>query len=389
MKIRIINLITGLLILLTAPIAQAIDIDISGYASFAGTVTTAKDTTGNRATYYNGLADKNLKFNTDDTHVGLQLSAAVSDKVDMTVVLHADGGLSNYNIEAQWAYATYRFNDEVSLRMGKYKGSFYMVSDYKDVGYAYPWVRPPLEVYSTNPIKALSGLNLVYQTNLGSMSLLTELYVGSGTHTGKYLPSTTDAPSGSPYFGLSDPTLKGKTINFETPNSKGVNVSLSGDIGTFRLGYYQTQVNASAFNLSQETGSFLGLGFNIDWRNLVVYSEYIQRDTSANLAGAFPDQNAYYTTMGYRMGSYLPYVTYASLGKGKDDSPYAQLQTSVAFGLRTEVSDTSALKFEIMQVTPEKNSGSAGFNTTSAGYGLFYTPVKNGTVATVTFDVIF
>ena len=52
MKIRVINLITGLFVLLVAPTAQAIEMDISGYASFAGTVTTAKDTTGNLATYY-------------------------------------------------------------------------------------------------------------------------------------------------------------------------------------------------------------------------------------------------------------------------------------------------------------------------------------------------
>ena len=290
---------------------------------------------------------------------------------------------------AEWAYATYKITDDLGLRMGKYKGSFYMVSDYQDVGYAYPWVRPPQEVYSTNPIKSLSGLNLVYQADVGNLSLLTEVYMGSGIHTAQYIPSTTDAPAGAPYFGFGDPSLKEGSINFETVNAQGINVSLGGDIATMRIGYFTADVNAPAFGIAEEKGTFLGLGFNLDYKDIVVYSEFIQRDTATNLAGAFPDQNAFYVTLGYRFSKYLPYVTYAKLDKGKDDSPYAQLQSSVAVGLRTELTDSSALKIEVLSITPDKNALSAGFNTSSSGYGLFSTPVSSGTVATVKFDLIF
>lgn len=385
MKIRVINIITGLLVLFS-PLSYA-EVELSGYASFSGTITNAKDLTDADVAYNNGLANKNINFNNDDNLIGLQFTAPVSDKVDMTLVLQANGGASNYNVEAQWGYATYKFNDELSLRIGKYKGSFYMVSDYKDVGYAYPWVRPPLEVYSTNPIDALNGLDLVYQTNVGNMTLLTELYVGSGTHTATILPGTIDAWAAFsfPDVDFNTPGVqappKGTPVSFETPNSKGLNVSLSGDIGTFRVGYYATDVNAASFGIADKEGTFLGFGFNIDWNNVVVYSEYVQRDTSPGaLEFAFPDQEAYYVTLGYRMGKFLPYVTVAELAKGKDVSPVAQEQSSVAVGLRYEVSDTSVLKFEVLNVTPE-DSGTS--------YGLFDSPTKDGTVATVKFDVIF
>ena len=384
MKIRFVSLFYGLLLFL-ASAANASDIDISGYASFAGTYSNAKTTTGSNADFYNGLATKDAQFDTEGSHFGLQIHTKVSEKVHFAADLSAQGGSSNYNVKASWAYATYDFNDELSLRMGKYKGAFYMVSDYKDVGYAYPWVRPPLEVYSTNPIRSLSGLDLVYQGTVSDLSVLLELYAGNGTHTAKYLPSTIDDTS----LGLPSTVKKGDSVEFKTPNAKGFNLSVSGDIGTFRIGYFQTQVDAAAFGKYHEFGSFGGLGFNIDWHNLVVYSEYIMRDTAANLAGAFPDQTAYYVTTGYRMGKFLPYITYAKLDKGKDNSPYAQLQSSVALGLRTEVSSSSAVKFEVMKVTPVKNSLSTSFNSTTSGYGLFNLPVKDGTIATVTFDVIF
>ena len=304
MKIRFVSLFYGLLLFL-ASAANASDIDISGYASFAGTYSNAKTTTGSNADFYNGLATKDAQFDTEGSHFGLQIHTKVSEKVHFAADLSAQGGTSNYNVKASWAYATYDFNDELSLRMGKYKGAFYMVSDYKDVGYAYPWVRPPLEVYSTNPISSLNGIDLVYQGSVSDLSVLLELYAGNGTHTSKYIPSTTDAPTGSPYNGLGDSSKKGQSIEFKTPNAKGFNLSFTGDIGTFRVGYFQTQVDAATFGITHEFGSFGGIGFNIDWHNLVVYSEYIMRDTAANLAGAFPDQTAYYVTTGYRMGKFL------------------------------------------------------------------------------------
>ncbi|MFK5913796.1 MAG: hypothetical protein QM484_05435 [Woeseiaceae bacterium] len=383
MKIHIIPIIAGLLAL-SAPTVQAIEIEISGYASFAATMADATDDSGNDVAYLNGLATKNPSFDTSDSIIGLQFSSTISKELDITLVLQADGGSSNYDVTAEWAYATYKFNEELSLRMGKYKGSFYMVSDYQDVGYAYPWARPPQEVYSTNPIKALSGLNLVFQTDVGNnLALLTELYVGSGTHSSKYIPSTTDDPA----TGLAT-SLNGQSINFDTVNTSGFNLSLAGDIATFRIGYFDTDVTAAAFNITEKPGTFLGFGFNLDWKDVVIYSEYIQRDTDPTLAGAFPDQNAYYVTLGYRFNKYLPYVTYASIEEGKDASPYAQLQSSVALGLRTEITDSAALKIEILSITPEKNP-LAGFNTSSSGYGLFNAPVDSGTVATIKFDLIF
>jgi len=375
MKIRIVSILTSLVVLF-APSVNALEVDISGYASFAATKADAQDTSGNNVIYNNGLAGDNVQFDTADSILGLQFSASVSDNIDMTVVLNANGAAgSNYEVTADWAYATYRFSDELSLRMGKYKGSFYMVSDYQDVGYAYPWVRPPQEVYSTNPIKALSGLNLVYQSSLGDMTLLTELYAGSGTHNAYYLPIVADTPTPN---GLGNSALKGTTTSFETPNSAGINVSLSGDVGTFRVGYYSTDVNSSTFGITEQKGEFFGVGFNMDWNNLVIYSEYVDRDTAPTLAGAFPDQKAYYATFGYRVGKYLPYVTGAKIEKGKDASTFAQEQSSVALGMRYEVSDTSALKFEVLKATPK-----------DSGYGLFYNTTEEGTIATAKFDLIF
>ena len=378
MKKHVSGLLVGLLVCVSLPVWAA-DISISGYASFAGTYSNSQNSSGTEVPYYFGLAKREVQFDTEDDDIGLQFLAKASDKVDMTIVLHAQGGgtTNNYNVDTQWAYATYHINQDFQLRIGKYKGPFYMISDYKYVGYAYPWVRPPLEVYSTNPIESLSGLDLLWEKNVGQIRYLFELYGGEGSHQAKVSAEVADS-SGGAY-------TVGQEVSFETPKSIGVNMSISGNIGSFRLGYYRTKVDAAAFGMDDQFGSFGGAGFIIDWNNLVVYSEYIIRDTenSTQMQSAFPDQKAYYVTTGYRFGRYLPYLTYAEIDEGSYKSPASEVQDSVALGLRAEVGDASAVKFEVMRVTPHKNSA-------GSAYGLFdATGVEHANVYTVTFDTTF
>lgn len=358
-------------------VANAVEVDISGYASFIGT----KGENAQDSTYFHDVA-KTTQFDADtsESHVGLQFKAGVSDKVDIIVVLQAEGGSnSGYDIETEWAYANYNFNPDLALRIGKVKGSFYMVSDYRNVGYAYPWVRPPLEVYSTNPITSFAGLDLVFQKSVNDINYLLELYTGSGhNRKGRALPAAVDNPPAG--YTITD---KDAYIAFTTHDMAGINASIGTDSMNFRIGYLQTKVDA--FGQTDLSGSFLGVGVTMDVRNIVFYGEYIERETDASLAAAFPDQIAWYTTFGYRFGGALPYLTLARIDKGQDDSPYAAIQDSVALGLRYEVTDAAAIKLEAMQVDPKDNGG-------FGRYGLYNDPLsgsENGRVYSVSFDVIF
>ena len=377
---------TALLFMAVIQTSHAVeDIDFSGYFTMKGTYADIEPASGSTSTsvgYRRGYADDRVNWDTNQTRIGLQATAQVSPKLDMTLVMQGNGGSNDkYQMNATWAYAGYALTDNFTLRLGKVKGPFYMVSDYVEVGYAYPWATPPMEVYSTNPMKSLTGLDLVYSTDLAGMNFLFEIYTGSGAHTATLLPNfansdTTDA------FDL------GEQVTFTTHNMVGFNTSLSAEGISFRLGYFTTKVVVPAFGITTNdgtNGAFGGAGLIVDWRDLVIYSEYIVRDTDPALAGAFPDQHAYYLTMGYRFSNFLPYVTYANMDKGKDDSAYAMIQSSVAIGLRYEVGDTSTVKFEILQATADEDSGDLG------KYGLFDEEVNNdeGTIITLSYDLIF
>ena len=370
MKIRVINIVVGLLVLY-APLSHA-EIDISGYTSFK----VIYNDNDQGVSYYNGLAtaDK-ASLDSRENNIGLQFTTDISSKMEMTVVMSASGGPEQqYNFETEWAYVNYKVSDDLSLRIGKVKGPFYMVSDYKDVGYAYPWVSPPEEVYSTNPIRSVNGIDLVYQKTINDVTYLGELYYGAGNSTSFALPTAL-----SIYPPGSTATTR---IDFETHGMIGFNASVAFEGVSFRAGYFTTSVDVPAFGLVDEKGEFGGVGMTIDVNNIVIYSEYIVRDTGANLSGAFPDATAYYVTAGYRVGDFLPYVTYASIGEGKDASIYAPKQTSTAIGLRIEVADAAALKFEAAKKTPDSYGGDAG--------GLYDAPLTDtGMIYTVALDVLF
>lgn len=371
MNIRVISIFSAFLMLF-APLSHA-EIEISGYASYKIITNVNKD----GVAYYNGLAGGNKSnYDSRENNIGLQFTTDISSKMDMTVVMSARGGpAQKYNFETEWAYVNYKLNDDLSIRVGKVKGPFYMVSDYKDVGYAYPWVSPPEEVYSTNPIRSVNGIDIVYQTTINEITYLGEVYFGGGTNTAFALPTALSVYPASSNKATS-------RIDFTTRKMLGFNASVSYEGISFRAGYFKTLVDIPSFNMTDKVGEFGGVGLTIDKNNIVIYSEYIIRDTGPALSSAFPDATAAYVTAGYRMGDYLPYITVSSIGKGKDPSKYTPKQTSTALGLRIEVADTASLKFEYAN----KVAGSYGGDAS----GLYDAKLTgDGQLFTVALDVIF
>lgn len=389
MKSKLFAYGAGALLSLSAAQALAADnITINGFLTAAGT---KGDSSGNA--YLNGLynGDGDVSFDNDNSRMGLQISAAVNDRTDITAQLLARGGPSGYNVDADWAFVSFHATDTTDLRAGKVKLPAFLVSDYIEVGYAYPWIRPPAEVYSLNPITSLSGADMLYRPSAGDWSFLIQPYFGSSQGKQVISPVNVDAINSMVGAGT---LSRGDSVDFEARNLWGVNLSAGNDAFNFRLGYLQTDVDSNfgqsfgGTGIQGQTAKFTSAGFNMDWHNVVAYAEYASRDEeSGALEQAFPDQDAWYATLGYRIGRFLPTVTHASIDKGSDLSPsvaaLATVQDSTTLGLRYELGAGAALKFEAQRVKPGANS-----------YGFFDLAPSartkdNYTLYAVAVDVIF
>ncbi len=161
-------------------------------------------------------------------------------------------------------------------------------------------------------------------------------------------------------------------------------------------------------------------GLTLDMANVVVYAEWTDRTTTDTLSRPFGDQDAWYATLGYRFGKWLPHLTYATIdGKASTVTPQAvscgetggcgpgvpyetplmnfpvAIQNSITAGLRYEVNDSAALKFEYAVVDVENDPTELAEANQGVNFGLFDTsftlmpPAEKVNVFSVALDVIF
>ena len=347
-----------------------VDVRVSGFL----TTMVTQGSNDKDATYDYGVATKDLEWDTRDNHVGLQFASSIDPKIDVTAQFIARGGFENYAMETDWAYIDYKALDNTKLRIGKYKVPQFIASDYQDVGYAYPWVRPPQDVYGTNPLISLNGIDLSYKANIYSSKLFLDLFYGDGTHKTFVPPRTADLNPDVPA------EYKGASVSFDTKKTRGIAIKYSAQTFTLRAGYFKTEVDANLGTkvLKDVPGAFGGVGFTMDVNNIIAYSEFIRRNTDPEMADAFPDQDAWYITLGYRFGKFLPTLTFSQIKPGVDKSILAIEEKSGALDFRYDIGKSADIKFEALYVKPKEGN-----------HGLFYEPVKSGKVYSASFDVIF
>jgi hypothetical protein len=339
----------------TAIAASAGDssISLSGFLTAGATYAGQPVLSTTNAVSQDGNIENKVGF-TNDSRIGIQLSAKVNRDVSVTAQLLARGSDEDFNMKADWAFVSYRAADPVTIRGGKLKLTTFLVSDYIEVGYAYPWIRPPQEVYYANPISTMTGVDALVRFNFGDYSLLFQPYYGNSRGEQALVPQ--EALQGMACFPATCPFGTVMQADFTTDSLTGLNLSFGSDIFTVRAGYLQTLVSAPAFGVSYEKATFTSVGGTLDWKGLVFYSEYFQRDIEGAANGAFPNQKGAYATIGYRFGKFLPHITYATLDD--NDNPVTLMglplkQTSATLGLRYELGTGAALKLEAQQVKPE------------------------------------
>ena len=423
-----LNLLSAAIVsaLASAP-AQAIQFDGFMTAGAAQIVSMDEKDKGN--IYIGGLGDRGITEDLTfekDTRFGLQISSDVSENMSVVAQILARGDDKNFNAIIEWAYIDYEFHETTSLHVGKIKQPVYLVNDYVEVGYAYPWIRPPQEVYLlNNPLNTVNGIELLFQLPVGPGTLSFQPYVGSNRDN---IPNAQGA-----YFEAEN--IYGADLKY---SGRGYTVHGSAfQCDVFTTGSFQTDSNnpfAAPLNVDLNGHGdckVMAAGFNFDLANVVVYAEWTKRTTTEELSRAFGDTEGYYATIGYRFGKFLPHITFAGItgeastygvsgsapffgpatGEPRGaitvptDSPVVpggaslnfpvQIQTSITAGLRYEVNDSAALKVEYQVVDVEQGSSTLSDANQNFNYGLFNTnfgitpPQSKVGIMSVALDVIF
>ena len=117
-------------------------------------------------------AGHTLKYSPDvDSRLGVQLTANATPDLSATLqVVVEERENDKYVPRVEWANIKYQLTPQLSVRLGRTAITSFLVADFRKVGYANPWVRPPEEVYGLVPIFSSDGVDVSYKLNVGATS---------------------------------------------------------------------------------------------------------------------------------------------------------------------------------------------------------------------------
>jgi hypothetical protein len=277
-----------------------------------------------------------------DSKLGLQLDYQVTDRLSFAVQ-----GLSKqqYNKSfapvLEWAYAKFKILPELHIRAGRIRPAVYMLSDYLDVNYANPWVRPPVEFYSPVPLRRMEGVDFLWRPTTGDISWLVQPYFGM-TQLG--LPGAGNSIKADKIFGINlsgtygDLTIRvGFAASDISVNFPSMNQGLSALSDICNTGLDQTacdQLNTVGVNHKNTT--FSSVGVNWDNDDYFLMGEFGKRNTTSNAIG---DTTSWYISGGTRIKKFTPYITYSSYHNDSPASYSGDLNNVFNLGLGDSVNE--------------------------------------------------
>ncbi|CBL43669.1 conserved hypothetical protein [gamma proteobacterium HdN1] len=166
-----------------AAVSAKVQWDFSGFASYG--VGRLSDSSLELMNYSGGHWSSR-----SDSIVALQAIAQVGDRWSVTgqVVGKAFSydGKSAWTPRLDWLFVSYEATPDLRLRVGRLRAPLFLFSESLEVGYSYPWVRPPLNMYANllEPFSNINGMDVSLQKPIGDVE--NEFRMFAGTEKGKY-----------------------------------------------------------------------------------------------------------------------------------------------------------------------------------------------------------
>lgn len=215
----------------------------------------------------------------------------------------------------EWANINYAFTPDLSLRVGRIAMPTFLVGDYRNVGYALPWVRPPVALYSRMiPITSSDGVDASYRLRFGEVQNTVQVNYGKTDirTTGNVVPSNVKK-----IFGVFNTVEVGPTTLRASYQIADLTIdSVNSFINTFRQFGPDGVVIADKYVSDNRRISFLSLGASYDPGNWFLMGEW-GKGRFSSFVGT---QTAWYVSSGYRFGTLTPYATFARSKKLSDTS---------------------------------------------------------------------
>ena len=409
------SLCACLLLALASPLAAQVQHQLSGFATL-GLVSNSNPNLVYRrdVIQHNGSYDGDWEWRSDSL-LGLQWQGRWSPEWETSVQLVAKDRFDNQPEDAlEWAFVRYRPVDGLDIRLGRLGVDAFLFSDYRQVGYTYPWARPPHETYGLLSMYHLDGADVSKRFNLGDARL--DLKAFYGKFEDKF---PTDYQSNA-NIDL-DFDLAGGSAVLELGQWKSrvsyVRAHLNGDyaqpliLGLEAVVPYWAEAQGLANQLKTdgEHAGYLELGLNYDNNLWWLQAEWVRISSETSLIG---DSDHGYVSLGRRLGDFSLFVMagyaeprdppVAVAAPGGLPSPLAEQlqllasatdrtlngvlidQRSYSLGARWDFRPRMALKLQLDEIDIAANGTNLWFSADQS-----VTRDQSARVLSITLDMLF
>ena len=240
-----------------------------------------------------------------DSRIGAQATADITPQLSAVLqVISEQRHNGSYTPTVEWANVKYQLTPDFSARAGRIVLPIFLYSDYRKVGYAIPWVRPPGEVYGLVPITSSDGVDASYRLHAGEYTNTlqatygkrVERIPGGSTATGDDLTSVQSTAE----FGAA-------TVRITYLRTRFSFDALRPLFDAFRQFGPEGIAIADKYDADNKPFRFIGLGASYEPNDWFASGEWGKINTHAFTG----EKTAWYVSGGYRFGNFTPYLTYA------------------------------------------------------------------------------
>lgn len=277
-----------------------------------------------------------------DSKLGLQGTATFDRgwSISGQVVIR---GAYGTKADLEWLYATYRVLENLTLQAGRKRLPLFYYSESQDVGLTLPWLRVPTPAYGWDVVN-FDGASLTWRNEIGRWNSVAEVFYGNETRRD------------NPYLKI----YNGRSANWDEKwtEIRGLSWTISRDWLELRasyaasgLRYWDSQDRENTIVATQQ--SFKSLALAIDRDNWLVRGELSKIDRPN-----FHEHDwAALLGVGYRIGKWLPMVTFARFyGNYLDGRPNERFDDA-SLSLRYDLTSSSSVKVQFDAFKDRSDAG--------------------------------
>jgi hypothetical protein len=267
-----------------------------------------------------------------DSRLGVQANYSLGSKWEFVGQIVAKRQVSGTPLSqfVQWAFVSYKPLPDLTLNVGRRTQDIFLLANYRDVGFAYPWVRPNMEYYGGLPFSTVDGLDVAWTWRTGPVNWKSRTGYG-------FASNTSPAPPDDAAIKTHMDNAFSETLSAEF---NGLTVKLSYQLAEATLTNFprldqlldilpqvepllpppqaaEDREYIDRLTLNHTLSRYVGLGVMYDRDAWLIHSEISRVNGGVTVINGWHG----YSSVGYRIGPVTPFVMAGRVLPKRDITP--------------------------------------------------------------------